>query len=274
METTLSILDYKNIIQTVKEVYGVDLSQHAMGSLNRNISYLMKSTHHYSSPTLVINALKENKAFFEKLLSCIYCEHVSLFRDPAMWRILKTKVLDKILEKSPLKIWIPEVSRGSDYYSLLIYLHQHQLLKKSKIIISSQSHTNLDKCRIGAINSKLILNSESNFKRLNESYKLEDFVEKKGLKYFIKKEFLTNTYIYKNSIEDINMPYQPNLVLFRNRMIYYTHVKEQKVINILHSNIVGGGFLINGVNENIAMFDIDKKFRLYDQEEQIYRRHF
>jgi chemotaxis protein methyltransferase CheR len=273
MDTTISIINYKDIISAIKSTYGIDFSQYAMGSLNRNISYLMKSSK-YSSVKLFINGLKNDKRLFERFLSCIYCEHISLFRDPAMWRILKQDVLDKILVKKPLRIWIPEVSLGSEYYSLLIYLHQQGLINNSKIIISDISHNNLELCRRGNISPSIIANSESNFKRIDENNDLYKYIEKKDNSFFIKKEFLKNTFIYKNSIEDIKLPYKPNLVLFRNKLIYYTHVREQKVINLLHKNMEGGGFLITGVKENIGMFDIDKKFKLYNEDEQIYKRHF
>lgn len=273
MNIKLSILEFKEIVNTIKEFYGVDLSQHAMGSLSRNISFVLKKSK-YSTVSLFINGLKNDKMLYEKVLSCIYCEHVSLFREPALWRTLKDTVLDKILEKKPLKVWIPEVSNGSDYYSLLIYLHQNKLLKDSKIIISSQSHINLEKRRIGEINSSLLINSDSNFKRVDGHNSISSFIEKRGNSSFIKKELLTKTYIYKNSIEDIKLAYRPNLVMFRNRMLYYNHVKEQKIINSIHKLMDGGGFLITGVKENIGFFNIDKKFRLYNEDEQIYKRHF
>jgi len=273
METTLSIIEYKEIVTAIKDFYGVDLSQHAMNSLSRNIAYVMKISK-YSNSTILINALKNDKLVFEKFLSCLYCEHISLFREPAMWRILRDNVLNKILERSPLKIWIPEVSQGSDYFSLIIYLHQQNLLKDSKIIISDQSQINLEKCRIGELNPSILVNSESNFKRIEEQNTINSFIEKRGNTSFVKKELLSRTFIYKSNMEDIRLPYKPNLVIFRNKLLYYTHAKEQKTINLIHKAMDGGGFLITGIKENIELFDINKKLKLYDKEEQIYKRHF
>lgn len=273
MDTSLSIIEYKGIITTIKETYGFDFSQHAIGSLSRNISYFMKLSR-YPTTSLLQKALKNDKLVFEKFLSYLYCEHISLFREPAMWRVLRETVLNNILEKNPLKIWIPEVSLGSDYFSLVIYLKQQNLLSNSKIIISDQSHINLEKCRLGELNQSILMNSESNFKRINEHNTFYDSIEKRGNNSFIKKELLNKTFIYKCSMEDIKLPYKPNLVIFRNRFIYYSHPKEQKIINLLHRAMDGGGFLITGVKENIGLFDIDKKFRLIDEEEQIYKRHF
>lgn len=273
METSISIIEYKGVVSVIKEVYGIDLSQHAMGALGINISYFMKK-YKYSTTKNMIIALKNDKMIFEKFLSCLYCEHISLFREPALWRILKESVLNNIMKKSPIKIWIPEVSKGSDYFSLVIFLQQHNLLKDSKIIISDQSHLNLEKCRLGELDSSILMNSESNYKRIDEHNVINNYIDKYISNSTVKKELLSKTFIYRSSLEAIKLPYKPNLVFFRNKMLYYTHVKEQKTINILHKAMEGGGFLITGIKENIGLFDIDRKFKIYDEEEQIYKRHF
>ncbi len=273
MNITLSILEYKDIIQALKDKTNVDLNQHAMTSLRQNLIYLMSSTK-YSSPRALIAAIQNDKVFLEQILSCIYCEHISLFRDPALWRIIKESVLDRITEKSILKIWLPEVSKGSDYYSLVILLAKNNLLAKAKIIISDISQSNLELCRQGYINPSIINNSISNVKRLDELDNINKYTHTIGGKTFINKELLKNTFAYRSSMMDITLPYNPNLVIFRNRMIYFNHVKEQKAINKLYNTISGGGYLITGIKENISDFDIEKKFRIFNQEEQIYKRYF
>jgi len=273
MDTTLSIINYKDIISAIKSTHNIDLSQYSMGAMNRNISAVMRYSK-YATVSSFINAIKNDKRLFDKLLSCIYCEHISLFRDPAMWRLLKKDILDKILVKKPLRIWIPEVSQGSEYFSLLIYLHKYKLINKSKIIISDMSQSNLELCRKGIISSTIISNSENNIKRIDESDDLNNYIERIDQSIFIKKELIKNTFIYKNSMEDINLPFNPNLILFRNKFISYTHVREQKIINLFHKKMEGGGFLITGIKENIAIFDIDKKFKVYNEEEKFYKRHF
>jgi chemotaxis methyl-accepting protein methylase len=182
--------------------------------------------------------------------------------------------LGKILPKNPLRIWLPEVSKGSDFFTLLLLLEMDKLLENSKIIISDQCFINLENCKKGNIDNSIIENSFSNFKRFSPNSDITKYVVQEGKKYQIKKELLKNIFTLRGSFMEIKLPYKPNLVLFRNRLIYYNHVKEQKAINQLYETMAAGGFLITGVKENISMFEIDKKFRIYQQEEQIYKRNF
>jgi len=273
MKTTLSILQYRDIIDAINVTYGINLKQHAMSSLRQHLLIVMEKSK-YSSPTLVVKGIKEDKQFFEQILSCLYCEHISLFRDPAMWRIIKAQVLDLLPKNSQLKVWIPEVSQASDYYSLLILLKKYGLLSKSKIVITDESSLNLDKCRIGEIDTSIINNSESTIKRFDAGENLYNYVNQEGRKFYIDKALLKTTYIQKGGILDVNIPFKPNLVLFRNKMIYFNQVKELKSINKIYNQMVGGGFLITGVKEDISAFEIKGKFRIHNKDEQIYKRNF
>ena len=273
MKTTLSILQYRDIIDAINVTYGISLKQHAMSSLRQHLLMVMEKSK-YSNPTLVVKGIKEDKQFLEQIISCLYCEHISLFRDPAMWRILKPQVIDKLPRSAQLKIWIPEVSQASDYYSIVIILKKLGLLAKSKIIISDESRINLDKCKQGELDSNIINTSENNIKRFDAGDDLYNYVSQSGRKFYIDKSLLKSTYIQKGGILDMDLPFKPNIVLFRNKMIYFNPVKEQKVINKIHQEMVGGGFLITGVKEDISAFEIKGKFRIHIKEEQIYKRSF
>jgi len=273
MKTALSILQYRDIIDAINVTYGINLKQHAMSSLRQHLLMVMGKSR-YSNPSLVVKGIKEDKQFFEQILSCLYCEHISLFRDPAMWRILKSNVIDQLPKSTPLKVWIPEVSQASDYYSLVVFLKRINALKNTKIAITDESITNLDKCRAGEVDSNIINTSESNIKRFDATADLYNYIKQSGRKFYVDKSLLKNTYIQKGGVLDVNIPFKPNLVLFRNKMIYFNQVKQQKAINQIHKQMLGGGFFITGVKEDISNFEIKGKFKVHNKEEQIYKRNF
>ncbi len=273
METTLTILQYKEILEALKSSHNVDLAQHSMASLRYNFAHIMQNSKYNSVPSF-IKGIQTDRLFFENVISSIYNEHISLFRDPSMWRALKSEVFDNVLHKSNLKIWIPEVSKGSDYYSLIILLEHFNLLNKASIIISDTSHINLDKCRRGEIDIDVINNSVSNFKRFDANENINNYIQRKANKYVINKELLKSTISLRSGVLDINMLSNPNIILFRNRFIYYNHVKEQRVINRLHQVLKAGGYLVTGIMEDISAFSIDKKFRIHNSKEHIYKRNF
>ena len=71
MKTTLSILQYRDIIDAINVTYGINLKQHAMSSLRQHLLVVMDKSK-YSNPTLVVKGIKEDKKFLDQIISCLY----------------------------------------------------------------------------------------------------------------------------------------------------------------------------------------------------------
>jgi chemotaxis protein methyltransferase CheR len=273
MSISLSILEYKEIIEAIKKHANVDISQHSMAAMRTNLAEIISELR-ISSTSDFVQAIIDHKRVRDLIIANIYNEHINLFRDPAMWKILKTDLIDTMLKTGNIKIWLPEVSKGSDFYTLLIFLKINNLQDKVRIVISDESQQNLDLCKTGFIDNNLLINSEMNIKRLDSHLVLNNYLETKDKKTYLKAELMKGFIALKGNLLSTTLPFVANIILFRNKMIYYNHVKEQKVINHFYQNLTNGGYLIVGVKEDLTLFDIDKKFKLYNQEEQIYKRHF
>ncbi len=273
MDTTLTILQYKEVLSAIQGKLGIDLSQYAMSSLRYNLVSFMKAYRINGSKELIKNInIKPNIG--ELLLSYVLKENVSLFREPSLWRIFNKNILEEILSKNTIKIWLPEIGNGSDLYTLLIILDHYNLRQKARITVSDISKINIERIRKGELSKDIISNSTLNLKHFDQNLSLNDYTYQKDKHYFINKDLLRNIFTIKSTLLQTKPIYTPNLVIFRNKMIYYNHVLEQKAINHLHKNMAGGGFLITGIKEDIGLFEIDKKFRLINKEEQIYKRNY
>ncbi len=273
MDITLTILQYKEIIEAIKKHLGVDVSQYALSSLRYNMVYVMKEMR-ISSHTSFIKAIAINPKVKEMLLSCLICESVSLFREPSLWRIIKTTIFDNILQRGQIKIWLPELNKASDLYSLLIILNHYGIRDKVRITVSDISSINIDKSRKGELSKEILSNSILNLKHFDPNLDLKNYTYEQSKTTYINKELLRGVFSVKGDFFDVKPSYSPNLIIFRNKLIYYNHIREQKAINYLYQNMLGGGFLITGTKEDIGIFEIDKKFRLFNEDEQIYKRNF
>ena len=273
MKATLTLIQYKEIIEAMKSKYGIDLSQYAISSLNYTFIALMNELRLYSHSSF-IKSFTTNVAIKEKLFSRLINESVGLFREPSLWRIMKKEIFDVILSKGNLKIWLPELSNASDLYTLLIVLDYYKLRSKARITVSDLSNLNIDASKKGELSRDILSNSILNLKHFNPDINIADYTYQVNKQSYINKELLMNVYSVKGDFFEAKPSYSPNLVLFRNRMIYYNHVREQKAINFLHKTMSGGGFLFVGIKEDLTTFEINKKFRLLNKDEQIYKRNF
>lgn len=273
MDISLTILQYKEILKAIKKHLGIDVSEYVVSSLRYNMVNIMNKMH-INKHTEFIKAIATDTIIKEQILSCLICESVSLFREPSLWKILKTTILDKILEKGQINIWLPELNKATDLLSLLILLNHYNIRDKAIITVSDISSINIENSINGELTREILTNSIINLEHFDPNIDLKDYTYQENNTTYINKEILEGVYYLKGDFFDVKPSYASNLVIFRNKLIYYNHHREQKAINYIHKNMVGGGFLITGSKENIETFDIDKKFTIYNSEEQIYKRDY
>ncbi len=273
MDNNISLIEFRDIQKAILEAHGFDMHNFSLNAMKYNMGRIMEQLY-IKQVAAFIDAIRSQKMVFEKITANLYNEQVYMFRDPAFWRIIAERFLPKAAEGEELKIWVPEVSKGEELYTLLIVLKEAGLLHKTRIIASDMCKANLEQCRKGAFPSPKMFESESNYKRYNLKNNFNDYFDKNDLRMSLKHELLSKVIFITGFVLNINLPFKPNFVLFRNKMIYYNHVLEQQAINKVHGQMSGGGLLCLGIMEDIEIFEIHGKFRVEDQEEKIYRRSY
>jgi chemotaxis protein methyltransferase CheR len=272
MENILSILQYREIVNCIKTVYGIDLSNYALTSLRRNIQDVILNSR-FKRPEKFLEALAIDKSLLNSLILNLYSDKIVMFRDPAMWRILKHSIIPQIIEKENLKIWMPEVC-AEELFTLCVVLKDANLLHNTTIMATSQSYDYIEQIRKNTIEIQEIDQVRANFKRYENHDEVDKYVFSNDKRTYILKELLQKVHFQHFDIFNCKLPVKPNLVLFRNRLLSYNHSMEQKVLNRIYESLPGGGYLIVGVKENLEMFLIQDKFRIIDAEESIYKRMF
>jgi chemotaxis methyl-accepting protein methylase len=270
--SSLSLLQYKEIVKVVNDTYGLDIHNFSLNSMRMNMGRMMDKFH-LRSPDSYIKGLKTNRLYFDFLEANLHNEHVYLFRDPSFWRMLPG-VLETILKKEDLKIWVPEAGKGEELFTLLITLHEHDLLSKAHIIVSDISRKNLDLMRAGKFDLSKKAEGQSNYKRYNPAGNLERYISSSAMGLSLDRTFLKGIIFKHGWVEQAKLPYKVNFILFRNRLIFYNHVLEVNVLKALAAQLKGGGLLALGVKENPGIFDLEHLFKLFDNQENIYKRAF
>jgi chemotaxis protein methyltransferase CheR len=220
-----------------------------------------------------INKIKAEKDFFEVFLQNINVETTEMFRDPSLWRVLKEEIFPQnIKDSTNFKIWFPEVTSGEELYSTAIILKKLNLHKNVMFIASSISELDIENTKKGLFDPKKLEVNDANYKRVFSEGKLSDFFTQEGDKAFWDTSLIENTKFIKQNIIFDDYPKGVKLVLFRNQMIYYNQILQERYTKISYNGLVPGGHLIIGNNEIIDYWNSDKDFTLINKEESIYKK--
>ena len=91
----------------INETYDYDFSDYALTSLKRRIERLIQF-HNIKHPDLLIERLRDDKAYFQRFLEEIAVESTEMFRDPSLWRYFRDELFPLIFKDNlKIKIWFP-----------------------------------------------------------------------------------------------------------------------------------------------------------------------
>ena len=268
----LGIVDTRNIIKTLQDVYDYDFKNYALTFFKRNVEKVI-ANYNLRDADSFIKKIELDKDFFEVFLQEMTVETTEMFRDPSLWRVLKEEILPTTIPGSAnYKIWLPEVSSGEELYSLTIVLKKLRLLDQVQIYASSLSELYLEKIKTGYFDPKKIEVNDSNYSRIFSESQLSDFYKYENERAYWDTSLIENVKFLKQNIIFDDYPKGIKLILFRNQMIYYNQILQERFIKIMYNCLVPGGVLVIGNNEKIEYWNSEKDYTLIDKTERIYKK--
>lgn len=268
----LGIVDTRNIIKTLQDVYDYDFKNYALTFFKRRVEKIIINNNLKDADGF-IRKIETDKEFFELFLQEICVENTEMFRDPSLWRVLKEELFPQIIPGNVnFKIWFPEVSSGEELFSTAIILKKLNLLKDVQLIASSISELNIERTSKGLFDPKKNEVNDANFIRIYNEGELAGFYTQEGDKTYWDTSLIENTKFIKQNIIFDDYPKGVKLVLFRNQMIYYNQILQERFTKIIYNSLVPGGHFIIGNNEKIDYWNSDKDFTLINNDEGIYKK--
>lgn len=268
----LGIVDTRNIIKMIDDVYSIDFKNHALTFFKRRVENFIKQ-YSFKDADGFIQKVEKDKDFFEVFLKDICVETTEMFRDPSIWRVLKEDIFPKNISNTPnFKIWLPEVSSGEELYSLAIILRKLKLQDNVQIIGSSISELHLERIRSGVFDPRKIETNDANYSRIFSEGHLTDYYTVKEDKAYWDVSLIENVKLTKQNIIFDDYPKGTKLILFRNQMIYYNQILQERFMKIMYNSLVPAGHLLIGNNERIEYWNSEKDYILVSETESIYKK--
>ena len=268
----LGIVDTRNIIKVLDDVYNVDFKNHALTFFKRRVESFIKSNN-FKDTDSFIQRIEKDKDFFELFIRDICVETTEMFRDPSLWRLLKEDIFPKNIASTPnFKIWIPEVNSGEELFSLAIMLKKLKLSENVQIIATSISELYLERIKTGFFDVKKIETNDANYSRIFADGKLSDYYTQKEDGAYWNTSLIENVKLIKQNIIFDEYPKGTKLILFRNQMIYYNQILQERLMKIMYNSLVPAGHLLVGNNERIEYWNSEKDYVLVSNTESIYKK--
>jgi chemotaxis protein methyltransferase CheR len=268
----LGIVETRNIIRLINELYHYDFSDFALTSFKRRLENLI-FIHNLKIADNLYTRIREDKNFFDLFLQDILVEPTEMFRDPSLWRLLRDEYLPQMaVNNSHIKVWFPMTVSGEELFSFLILLRELGIPEKCEIIVSYVSPRSKENINSGRIKSAKIEVCNENYKRYHGHSKFEDYYAVKDNSIYFDQNLYKDVVFIQQDLTFENLIRSFDLIFFRNQMLYFNQGLQDRILDIFYDRLSFNGYLIAGVREKVLLPDTKKILRLVDTNENIYQK--
>lgn len=248
---------------------GMDYTEYSLSFMKRRLTGL--ATRQRIRRKEQFLARLQDEEFRELLRTELCVDNTEMFRDPALWRLLRDKFLPALPQDAAC-LWLPHETSGEDSYSLALILHEAELPCSFQILAQSPSQQRCNNIEAGLINQQHHEQNLSNYKRLEDRDAYERYIVEEGGKSHIAPNLRQNI----NCLQGHFLSRQPKrrdigLILFRNVGLYFNPKLNHHALRLLIDALMPGGYLVLGLKDHMPA-DLEKELLVCDSAERIYQK--
>lgn len=268
--TTIDPVERHLFLEGIFLRYGYDFRNYAESSMERRMMGLI----HGSGEERLLDILRrclDEPDYFRKILPRLTVGTTEFFRDPAIFRALRTEVLPVLKTYPSPKIWIAGCSTGEEVLSLAILLREEGLLSRSTIYATDVNPEALKNAREGIYEAGVI-------EALNKNYAASGGVETPSGYYTAEYGLvrfdpsLRENVIFSEHNLVTDAPFiEAHLVLCRNVLIYLRKETQNRVFELLTDSLAFRGFLALGSKESIRFSSCADRVETLPTNHHVYR---
>jgi two-component system CheB/CheR fusion protein len=261
----------EKILILVRAHTGHDFTEYKKSTVYRRIQRRM-AIHQLENVDDYVTYLRENSVEAELLFKELLIGVTCFFRDPEVWQHIKLEVFPALFAAHPagceLRVWVPACSTGEEAYTwAILFSEALDELKPSVRFTLQIFATDLDKEAIDKGRSGFY---PDNIASDVSPGRLARFFTKVPGGYIVSKE-IRGVVIFAPQSLASDPPFAKLHVLScRNLLIYLESDLQQKLLQMFHSSLNPGGYLVLGTAETAG--STQKLFSAVGAKTRIYRR--
>ena len=246
--------EFSELVQFIKQNYGINLSQKRTLILGRLNNYIEQSGFNSFSEYFQYIVSDGTGEAGTILVNKLTTNHTYFMREPQHFEFLEQVVLPKLVKQAgnnrDLRIWSAGCSTGEEPYTLAMtidsFFGAEKCLWDTKILATDISTAALERAQ-KAIYPSSQLSSIPNRWRANYFRKIDD--EHNILGDNIRKEVIFRRFNLMNATFPFKKKF--HLILCRNVMIYFEADIRLQLVNRFYDQLEPGGYLFIGHSESI-----------------------
>lgn len=268
-EPELTDRELQLFLIAINDKYGYNYQRYEKESIKRRIKHGMQDMGIHSFIRFKELVLTDED-MFEFLFLEFSINVTELFRDPEIYRTIRTEILPYLASFPHIKVWSAGCSTGMEPFSLAITLEEQGLLKKTQLYASDINPYVIEEAKNGLITGESLEKANPKYIAAGGSSKLSAYFEHKSGICELNPAILGKILFFQHSLLNQGSFHEFQLILCRNVLIYFDKELQMQVLNLFARSLDLNGFLVLGKNE--AFPTAIPNLKLVDKTHNIYKR--
>lgn len=264
-------LEMKLLLDAIYLRYDYDFRNYAMASLKRRLMAAM-TRFNCSTLTQLQNLVIHDAQAFPVLLDFLTVQVSEMFRDPAYFLALRSKVVPVLRTYPSLKLWVAGCSAGEEAYSLAILLREEGLLARSLIYATDINVQALRSAEAGIYDVQRLALFTENHRLSGAKTSLSDYYTAAYGKAVLDASLRQHIVFSDHSLATDAVFAEVQLVSCRNVLIYFDRSLQDRAFGLFHEALSHKGFLGIGAKESIRFSSFAKAFDAFSERDRIFRK--
>lgn len=271
MDRDVRDIELALLLEAVYLRYHYDFRRYAAASLKRRLAQAMTKLGCRSYSVLQERLLRDPEAFGETL-SFLTIQVSEMFRDPAVWRALREKVVPVLRTYPSLKVWVAGCSSGEELYSIAILLREEGLLERTTLYATDVNPAALRKAEAGIYDLSRVAQFSEGYLAAGGRASLSDYFTEGYGSVVFDKDLRKEAVFSDHCLATDSVFAEVQLVTCRNVLIYFTRELQDRALGLFRDSLCRKGFLVLGSKETLTFSSHASAFADFDRQERIYQR--
>ena len=268
---TIEHHEIKELLESIRFVYGYDFTDYAESSIKRRITHFM-ATHNLKTTEQLGKIVLRDEKVFEEFVQTISVTVTEMFRDPSFYKKLREEVLPRLATYPFLKIWIAGCATGEEVYSVAILLQEEEILNRSVIYATDINQKSLQIAKEGIYPVENMKSHIVNYQKSGGKKSFSEYYKSKYNSVLFDKDLRQNVVFSAHNLTVDKSFNEFQLVICRNVLIYFNQQLQNKVINLFYDSLCPFGFLGLGNKESLLFSEKRKYFEDVSQKDKIFMK--
>ena len=264
-------IEVELLLEAVYRRYGYDFRSYARASIDRRVRQFLSGKGVKTISELIPGVIHD-EALFSELAQYFSIGFTEMFRDPFVYRAVRTNVVPLLRTYPFIKVWHAGCASGEEVYSMAILLLEEDLLKRSTIYATDFNDDALARARDGIYPVDKVKEYTGNYQEAGGTGSFSEYYHARydsaAINAGLKK---TLTFANHNLATDTAFG-EMHMVFCRNVLIYFDRDLQNRALAVLDQSLIRGGFLCLGTKEDLCFTDLADKYDIVDAKARIYKR--